>query len=69
MSVQKEDYRTNKADFLIAATKGRSAVNVDLNETSERRKKSLWVRDPQIDRLAANPCESFPGPRARPRGN
>lgn len=69
MSVQKEDYRTNKADYLIAATKGQSAVNVGLNETSERRMKSLWARDSQIARLAATPCESFPGPRVRPRGN
>ncbi|RWM39926.1 MAG: hypothetical protein EOR75_12150 [Mesorhizobium sp.] len=69
MSVQKEDYRTNKADYLIAATKGRSAGDVGLNATLERRMKSLWARDSQIARLAANPCESFPGPRARPRGN
>jgi hypothetical protein len=69
MSVQKEDYRTNKADYLFAATKGRSAIDVGLNATLERRKKSLWLRDLQIARLAANPCESLPGPRARPRGN
>jgi hypothetical protein len=69
MSVQKEDYRTNRADYAIAATRGQSAVEVGRNELMERKKKSLWLRDPRIARLAANPCESLPGPRARPRGN
>lgn len=68
MSVQKEDYRTNRADYLIAA-KGQSAVDVGRNDILERRKKTLRLRDPQIARLAANPCESLPGSRARPRGN
>ncbi|AZO54887.1 hypothetical protein EJ077_16595 [Mesorhizobium sp. M8A.F.Ca.ET.057.01.1.1] len=69
MSAQKEDYRTNKADYLIAATKGRSGVDVSLNETLERRRRSLWLRDPGAARLAANPCDSLPAPRARPRGD
>jgi len=43
MSVQKEDYRTNRADYATAATKGRSAVDVDRNEILERKKKSLWL--------------------------
>ncbi|MBZ9670921.1 hypothetical protein [Mesorhizobium sp. ES1-3] len=69
MSAQKEDYRTNKADYLIAGKKRRSTVDVSLNETLERRKKSLWLRDPGAARLAANPCDSLPAPRVRPRGN
>ncbi|TGQ63525.1 MAG: hypothetical protein E5V49_00535 [Mesorhizobium sp.] len=69
MPVQKEDYRTNRADYLIAATKGRSAVDDGRNEIPERRRKSLWLRDPQIARLATNPCDSLPATRVRPRGN
>ncbi|TGP86388.1 hypothetical protein EN866_24120 [Mesorhizobium sp. M2D.F.Ca.ET.223.01.1.1] len=68
MSIQKEDYRTNRADYALAA-KGQSAVDVSHNEFLERRKKTLWLRDPGIARLAANPCETLPKPKARPRGN
>ncbi|PBC03976.1 hypothetical protein CK220_12755 [Mesorhizobium sp. WSM3860] len=68
MSIQKEDYRTNRADYALAA-KGQSAADVGRQESLERRKKTLWLRDPRIARLAANPCESLPGPKARPRGN
>ncbi|RWE18692.1 MAG: hypothetical protein EOS41_31360 [Mesorhizobium sp.] len=68
MSIQKEDYRTNRADYALAA-KAQSAVDAGRNEILERRKKTLWLRDPRIARLAANPCESLPGPRLRPRGN
>ncbi|PBB30230.1 hypothetical protein EOA60_23545 [Mesorhizobium sp. M1A.F.Ca.IN.020.06.1.1] len=68
MSIQKEDYRTNRADYALAA-KGQSAVDGGRNEILERRKKTLWLRDPRIARLAANPCESLPGPKPRPRGN
>ncbi|RWD98811.1 MAG: hypothetical protein EOS40_22500 [Mesorhizobium sp.] len=69
MSVQKEDYRTNRADYLIAATKGLPAVDVGRDEILERRKKSLWLRDPRTARLAANPCDSLPESKAKPRGN
>ena len=65
MSVQKEDYRTNRADYALAAT-GQSAVVVGRNE--ERGSQTLRRRDSRISRLAANPCESLPGPTARPRG-
>ncbi|TIV59104.1 MAG: hypothetical protein E5V80_15515 [Mesorhizobium sp.] len=67
MSIQKEDYRTNRADYAIASMQGRSAADDDRHETLES-KKSLWLRDRRIARLAANPCESLP-PRTRPRGN
>lgn len=67
MSIQKEDYRTNRADYAIVSMQGRSAANDDRHETLES-KKSLWLRDLRIARLAANPCESLP-PRARPRRN
>ncbi|TGQ29416.1 hypothetical protein EN859_033315 [Mesorhizobium sp. M00.F.Ca.ET.216.01.1.1] len=67
MSAQKEDYRTNRADYAIASMQGRSAADDDRNATLERREKSLWLRDPRLARLAANPCESLPRPRVRPR--
>ncbi|KAA3452215.1 hypothetical protein C7I87_02080 [Mesorhizobium sp. SARCC-RB16n] len=67
MSVQKGDFRTNRADYLIAATKGRSAVELGRDEILER--KSLWLRDPRTARFGANPRDSAPGSRARPRGN
>ncbi|TIQ28175.1 MAG: hypothetical protein E5X48_31845 [Mesorhizobium sp.] len=59
-SASKEDYRTNKADYVIAAMRGRASVNDDRGETQ---KKSLWLRDSRLAKLAANPCESLPGPR------
>lgn len=69
MSVQREDFRTNRADYLIAATKDRSAADVGRVDVLERQKKTLWLRDPRAARLAANPCESLPAPRALRRGN
>lgn len=69
MSVQKEDYRTNRADYVIAAEHGRSlADNDERDQLLERKKKSLWLRDRRFAKLAANPSESLPGPKARPRG-
>ena len=59
LSVQKEDYRTNRADYVIAAMHGRATADDGRNE----RLKALWLRDRRIARLAANPCESLPGPR------
>ncbi|AZO23397.1 MAG: hypothetical protein E5W38_04700 [Mesorhizobium sp.] len=64
MSVQKEDFRTNRADYAIASMRGRAAADDDRHEILES-KNSLWLRDRRIARLAANPCESLP-PRARP---
>ncbi|TIS60883.1 MAG: hypothetical protein E5W93_09710 [Mesorhizobium sp.] len=67
MSVQEKDYRTNRADYAIASMQGRSAADDDRNATLKRREKSLWLRDWRIARLAANPCESLPPPRVKPR--
>ena len=64
MSVQKEDYRTNRADYAIVAMHGRTTADDDRDEILAR-KKSLWLRDRRSVRLAANPCKSLP-PRARP---
>jgi hypothetical protein len=68
MSVQKEDYRTNRADYAIAAKHGRANADGDRDELLARKKKSLWLRDRRSAKLAANPSESLPGPKARPRG-
>ncbi|AZO08680.1 hypothetical protein EN817_26545 [Mesorhizobium sp. M3A.F.Ca.ET.174.01.1.1] len=68
MAVQKEDYRTNRADYVIAAMGGRLAADADRSEALARRKKSLSLRDWRTARLAANPCESLPAPKIRPRG-
>jgi hypothetical protein len=69
MSVQKNDYRTNRADYAIAATHaGVTADNGDLDELMARKKKSLWLRDRRSARLAASPSESSPGPQRRSRG-
>ncbi|RWM13578.1 MAG: hypothetical protein E5Y01_28710 [Mesorhizobium sp.] len=65
MSAQKEDYRTNRADYAIAAMQGRSTADDDRNEMLARKETYLWLRDRRLARLAANPCESLP-PRARP---
>ena len=68
LSVQKEDYRTNRVDYVIAAMQGRATADDDRDEILARKKKSLWLSDRRSARLAANPCESLPAPRARPRG-
>jgi len=67
MSAQKEDYRTNRADYLIAKMQSR-ATDDDSTELLARKKRALWLRDRRFARLAANPCESWPGPRTRLRG-
>jgi hypothetical protein len=67
MSVQKDDYRTNRADYAIAAIQGRATANDDHDEILERKQKFLWLRDRRTARLAANLCESLPGPRSPPR--
>ncbi|RWA61209.1 hypothetical protein EN836_17930 [Mesorhizobium sp. M1C.F.Ca.ET.193.01.1.1] len=61
MSAQKEDYRTNRADYVIAAMQGRSIPD----NSRDEKLKTIWLRDRRLARLAANPCESLP-PRARP---
>jgi hypothetical protein len=68
MSVQKEDYRTNRADYAITVIHGRATADGDRDELLARKKKSLWLRDRRSAKLAANPSESSPEPKARPRG-
>jgi hypothetical protein len=65
MPVQKKDFRTNRADYAIAA---KSGADSDRDELLARKKMALWLRDKRSARLAANPSDSFPGPKARPRG-
>ncbi|MER8611755.1 hypothetical protein NKI50_23080 [Mesorhizobium sp. M0563] len=68
MTVQKEeDYRTNRADYAIAATHSRATAEGDRHDSLARR-KSLWVKDRRSAKLAANPSESSPEPKAKPRG-
>jgi hypothetical protein len=68
MPVQKEDYRTNRADYAIAARHGRAIADDDRDALLARKKQSLWLRDRRSAKLSANPLESFPGPKTRPRG-
>jgi len=67
MSAQKEDYRTNRADYAIAA-QGRAVVENGVREDLLASTKSLWLRDRRTVRLTANPSDSWPGRRGRPRG-
>ncbi|RRI07837.1 hypothetical protein EH240_00925 [Mesorhizobium tamadayense] len=67
MSAQKEDYRTNRADYVIAAMQAGATADDDHDKVAAREKWSLRLRDRRLARLAANPCETLPGPRTRPR--
>jgi hypothetical protein len=62
------DYRTNRADYVIAARHGREIADDDRDELLARKKQSLWLRDRRSAKLSANPSESLPGPKSRPRG-
>ncbi|TWI34075.1 hypothetical protein [Mesorhizobium tianshanense] len=66
MSVQKKDYRTNRADYVIAAQHGRP-TDGDRDELLARKKKSLWLKDRRSAKLAENPSDSSPGPNTRKR--
>ncbi|WP_292242545.1 hypothetical protein [Mesorhizobium sp.] len=68
MSVQKKDYRTNRADYVIAAQHGRPTADGDRDEMLARKKKSLWLKDRRSAELAANPSESSTEPKPRTRG-
>lgn len=68
MSVRKEDYRTNKADYVIAATYGRMAADDGGRDELLAKAKFLRLKDRRFAKLVANPAESSPGPKARPRG-
>lgn len=65
MSAPKEDYRTNRADYVIAARHARATTEDKL----ARKEKSLFLKDRRSARLAANPSESSPEAKARPRGS
>jgi hypothetical protein len=60
---RKEDYRTNRADYVIAAQRGRAMANGDRDELLEE-----WLRDRRSAKLAANPSKTTPEPKARRRG-
>ena len=62
MSMKNEDYRTNRADYAIAAKHGREAAKGNRDKLVARKKKLLVARD---RRLLANPSESAPEPKAR----
>ena len=68
MSVQKKDYRTNKADYVIAATYGRMAADDSDRDELLANEKLLRLRDWRFAKLVAHPAESSPGPKGRPRG-
>ncbi|UVK37671.1 hypothetical protein LHFGNBLO_004744 [Mesorhizobium sp. AR10] len=63
-----KDYRTNRADFAIAAKDGRARADGDRDDLAARKKKSLWLKDRRSAQLAENPSESSPQPKSRPRG-
>ena len=69
MSIQKADYRTNRADYAIAAKLGREIADSDRDEILAKKKKSLWLADRRSAKSAANPSENSPDPTARPRGS
>ncbi|TIV61311.1 MAG: hypothetical protein E5V80_05195 [Mesorhizobium sp.] len=57
MSANEEDFRTNRADYLLAAKKGRATADDDRNELLSR---EMCQRDWRLAALAANPCNSLP---------
>jgi hypothetical protein len=60
---RKEDYRTNRADYVIAAQRSRAiAKNGDREELLAE-----LLRDRRSSKLAANPSESSREPKARRR--
>ncbi|RWB28734.1 MAG: hypothetical protein EOQ41_17470 [Mesorhizobium sp.] len=66
MTVHKKDYRTNRADYAIAAKHGGATAKGD--ELPARTKKSLLVRDRRSAKLAANPWKSALDPNPKTRG-
>lgn len=68
MTVQKGDYRTNRADYAIAAKRSQATTDDGARaELLEIKDKSLWLKDQRSARLSAHPAESSPGPKGRPR--
>ena len=60
MAVQ-QDFRTNRADYLIATKAIMGADGVGAKKTSSR------IYDPTLAKLAANPSKSSPAPVSRDR--
>jgi hypothetical protein len=60
MAVQ-QDFRTNRADYLIAKKAIVAADGVGAKKTSSR------FYDPMLAKLAANPSRSSPDPKSKPR--
>ncbi|TIW14627.1 MAG: hypothetical protein E5V81_26915 [Mesorhizobium sp.] len=59
MAATKEDFRTNRADYLLAAKKGRTTAD----DGYELLAREMCQRDWRLAALAANPCNSLPEPR------
>ncbi|WP_136620593.1 MULTISPECIES: hypothetical protein [Mesorhizobium] len=69
MSIQKGDYRTNRADYAIAAMHGGvTAEDSVRDEILARRKKSLWLKERRSAKSAENPMDSSPLPKRNLRG-
>ena len=55
MSIHKADYRTNRADYAIAAKLGREIADSDRDEILARKKKSLWLSRSAIRQIGGKP--------------
>lgn len=68
MSVRKDDYRTNRADYTIAATHRRAIADETVrDETMARKKKAMWLKERRSAKLGENPMESSPRPERTSR--
>ena len=69
MSIQKGDFRTNRADYVIAAMHGGvTAEDSVRDENLARRKKSLWLKERRSAKSVENPLDSSPLSKRSPRG-
>ena len=69
MSIQKGDYRTNRADYAIAAMHGGATTEDSVrDEILARRKKSLWLKERRSAKSAENPMDRSPLPKRNLRG-
>jgi hypothetical protein len=63
------DYRTNRADYAIAATHGQPIANDgDREVLLASKKKSLWLKQRRSVKLAESPMDSAPLPKRTSRG-
>jgi len=58
------DYRTNRADYAIAAKPKLTGAAVE----AEAKKKAVRLNDQRSARLSANPSDTSDKHKARPRG-